>query len=99
MIISSSQINHLLKIYAQQSKVSAPGRKEAIKPAGKMDELVLSNQGQTIRLATQAIRETPDIRSEKVNELKEAIKTGTYNVSGEEVAEKLLGRRVVDELV
>lgn len=99
MIISSNQINHFLKIYGQQMKVNAPGRKEAPAGTGKADELVLSEQGKAIQLAAQKVRETPDIREDRVRELKEAIEKGAYSVSSEEIAEKLLGRRLVDELV
>ncbi len=44
-------------------------------------------------------RQAPDVRREKVEEVKGQIEAGTYKVSGEEIAEKLLSRLLVDELI
>lgn len=36
--------------------------------------------------------EAPEIRKDKVESLKEQIKSGTYNVKSEEVAEKIMSQ-------
>lgn len=60
------------------------------KTAGFSDALQLSQTGKDIQIVKQAIKEVPDIREEKINSLKEKLASGTYNVSGEELAEKVV---------
>ena len=49
--------------------------------------------------AIQAARQAEDIRPDKVEELKQAITTGTYEVSPDQVAEQMIHRALVDKLV
>ena len=43
-------------------------------------------------MAIAAVSESSDIREEKVAELKEAVASGTYNVSAAEIADKMVSR-------
>ena len=56
------------------------------------DKIEISSQAREIQVAMKALKETPEVREAKVNEIKAQIKNGTYNPSAEDVAEKLLGR-------
>ena len=38
-----------------------------------------------------AVKNAPDIRMDKVNEISAKIERGEYNVSGEDIAAKILG--------
>ncbi|NTW07812.1 MAG: flagellar biosynthesis anti-sigma factor FlgM, partial [Syntrophaceae bacterium] len=38
----------------------------------------------------------PDIREEKIQEIKKQIDNGEYNVSGEKIAGKMVGESIVD---
>ena len=38
------------------------------------------------------LAESPDVRSEKVDKLKDAVQNGSYNVDSEKIAEKILNR-------
>jgi flagellar biosynthesis anti-sigma factor FlgM len=42
--------------------------------------------------------ETPDIREEKVQELKRQIDTGKYSVNADKLAEKIVGESLIDIL-
>ncbi|BBF44948.1 negative regulator of flagellin synthesis [Lachnospiraceae bacterium KM106-2] len=53
------------------------------------DKLEISQMGKDYHVAKSAVNNAPDIRYDKVNKIKEAMKTGTYNVDMSEVAEKL----------
>lgn len=89
MIGPSNGINHILRIYRQE-KVEASNR--VSKPAsGKgKDEMVISEEARVLTAAQQAVRNAPEIRTEKVAALKEAIEKGTYRVPSDQVAEAIL---------
>ena len=56
------------------------------------DKLNISNAGKDLQVAKAAVGAVPDVRESKVASLKEAIKNGTYNVSGEEFADKIMDK-------
>ena len=77
------------QIYSN-SKVSKP---QAAKKTGDVrDTVSFSSIGKDIQVAKQAVNNAPDIREDKVASLKAAIKNGTYDVSGEAFADKLLAK-------
>ncbi len=54
------------------------------------DKLEISRVGKDYQVAKQIVAQTPDIREDKVKELKERIEAGTYEVSSEKLAQKLV---------
>ena len=54
------------------------------------DQLEISQVGKDYQIAKQAIKSVPDVREDRVNELKAAIAAGTYNVSDEDIADKII---------
>ncbi|MBQ7067261.1 MAG: flagellar biosynthesis anti-sigma factor FlgM [Lachnospiraceae bacterium] len=54
------------------------------------DAVQISQMGKDIQNAKQAVASTPDVREEIVAPLKASIQNGTYNVSSESFANKLL---------
>ena len=54
------------------------------------DKLLISSMGKDYNTARKALLSTPDIREEMIHSIKERIKNGTYEVSGEAFAEKIL---------
>jgi negative regulator of flagellin synthesis FlgM len=95
MMISDKQIQQVYRLYGSQAKVKM-GKIEKGQEPGAVDKVNLSTRGQEIQLALQSIKATPDIRQDRVEALHNAIKSGTYHVSSLEVAEKMLGRLIVD---
>ena len=51
-----------------------------------------ANLMRDIQVAKQAVKATPDVREDLVASLKAAVKNGTYDVSGEAFADKLLAK-------
>ena len=51
--------------------------------------LEISDFGKEYHVAKQAIRNVPDVREDKVQEIKKQLADGTYNISIEDVAGKL----------
>lgn len=54
------------------------------------DKLEISQLGKDYQVAKQIVAQTPDVREDKVNEIKQRMDAGTYDVSNEEVADKLV---------
>lgn len=74
--------------------------KKATKPSGGSfsDKLEISQKGKDYRVAKQIVTQTPDVREDRVNEIKKQIESGTYNIGMTEVADKVVNR-YFDELV
>lgn len=66
------------------------------KVSGKEDRVDVSEKARVLQKAKSAVDASPDVREEKVSELKKAIDEGSYNVSNEEVAESLIKKSIVD---
>lgn len=54
------------------------------------DRVEISQVGKDYQIAKQAVAQVPDIREDKVNQIKQAMISGTYNVGAKEVADKLV---------
>jgi negative regulator of flagellin synthesis FlgM len=54
------------------------------------DQVEISSIGKEYQVAKQAIANAADVRTEKINDIKKRMESGTYNVSMEEVADKVL---------
>ena len=62
----------------------------ASKTEKSRDQVEISSIGYDYQIAKQAVAETSDIREDKVAALSAKVKSGTYDVSNEAFAEKLL---------
>lgn len=78
-------------------KGRAQGAGEGI-PA-RSDEVTLSGGARDVARLSAAAQELPDVRSEKVEALQNALESGTYAVQGSAVAEKLLREVLIDTTV
>lgn len=56
------------------------------------DEVEISDFGKVYQTAKNAVNETSDVREDKIADIKRRIKNGTYDVSPEEFADKILER-------
>lgn len=54
------------------------------------DIVNLSSKAKNLHKITKILKETPDIREEKIRELKQAIKKGTYQTDSKKIAEKMI---------
>ena len=58
------------------------------------DKVSLSKESKDIQLAEEAVAAEPDIRTEKVDPIKQKVAEGTYEVNAEKVAESLIGATI-----
>lgn len=54
------------------------------------DRVEVSDKGRAMQVAAAALKRIPKIRADKVAALKARINDGTYQVSGEDIAERML---------
>lgn len=74
------------------SKINKVSKKGTV---SQTDKLEISQAGKDYQVAKQAVKEASDIRVDLVNDIKERLANGTYNVSDEDFADKLLERYCV----
>ena len=59
-------------------------------PPQQSENVSISQAGQEINQYTEAIAELPDIREERIAPIQTALKKGTYSVSSQDLADKLI---------
>ncbi len=82
-------ISQIQQVYgaSKPRKTSGTGR-----VSSGRDAVEISSIGKDIQTVKAAVKSAPDIRESKVADLKKQIEAGTYNVSGESFADKLLAK-------
>jgi negative regulator of flagellin synthesis FlgM len=97
MIISSSQIQNIMKVYGDNKSVKT-AKTQGGSGVSKNDEVILSSQAQEFGQIYQALKSMPDVRDDKVKDISGRIAEGNYSVEAKDVAEKMLGRILADNL-
>lgn len=82
--------NQIQQIYKSSKPNKAEGKKSASSKSG--DRFLISDTAKDAQTVKQAVANAPDVRAELVNPLKEQIADGTYEVSTEDFASKLLDK-------
>ena len=80
--------NQVQQVY--QTKCTGKTQKSA--SVSRADRLQISSFGKDIQTAKAAVASAPDIREELTAPIREKIKDGTYEVSNESFAAKLLSK-------
>ena len=66
-------------------------KKETVeKKTSRDDKIEISQVGKDMTVAKKAISEAPDLREDKVKAIKVQMEAGTYSVSSEAIADKLI---------
>ncbi len=97
MIISNKQVQNILQL----ERVNSLKKKDMLKDTNvvtKNDSLVLSGRAQELNFAKEQVLKSTGVRADKILELKKQIEEGNYQVSGSEIAAKMIGRSLVDEI-
>ncbi len=83
-----------IEAYNQVQQVYSPKKVAQVASAQKAyqttDNVEISSIGKDILTAKNAVKEAPDVRTELVEPIKEKIQNGTYDVSVDDFADKLL---------
>ena len=78
--------NKINQIYQTNEKVKV----YSIEKAKEKDQITISRAGRDYQVAKSALAKVPDVREDKVKELKARVEAGTYAVKDEDFAAKLL---------
>ncbi|MHB8917498.1 MAG: flagellar biosynthesis anti-sigma factor FlgM, partial [Desulfocucumaceae bacterium] len=73
-----------------------PREKELAAGAGE-DTLELSVQAREMQEIQAGLRETKDVRDEKVDRIKKEIEAGTYRMDARKIAEGIIKERLLDK--
>lgn len=76
-------------IYGDSAKIEKVTRVR--ETTSRKDELTISTIANDFNVALKALRQVPDVRQDKVNEILKKMEKGQYDVTSEEVAKKILG--------
>jgi negative regulator of flagellin synthesis FlgM len=85
------KIGNINNIIEPKKTRSAAGSKEA----KKEDSIQISTEGKQaaeLSKVAQAVKETPDVRLDRIQEIKEKIASGTYNFNDEKILEMVADR-------
>jgi negative regulator of flagellin synthesis FlgM len=64
--------------------------KEGASTRNEGDQIDISSRAKEIKRAVEAVKQVPDIRASKIEAIKRAVDSGTYDVKSEKTAENLL---------
>ena len=64
----------------------------------KADTVELSDMGKRVQEANKQLENIPDIREDKVAQLKEQVENGTYEVDAEKVADKMIRDSLLNDM-
>jgi negative regulator of flagellin synthesis FlgM len=95
-IFNNSNVNKAMQIYNNKATGKVNNAKGVEVPK---DELQLSNKAKEYQIAMKAFKNLPEVREELVNDLKNQMKQGSYNVTGEEIADKIIESVIIDRKI
>ena len=104
MKISNDQVKQVLDKYVRQieNQKSERAKGSAQKTETvrhNKDSVTITARGEETNRAREAYRKLPDVRKELVDEVKNKIKSGEYDITSKEVADKIVHRMIVDKMV
>lgn len=81
-----TRVSQILDIYSsnQTRKAERTGKSD------RKDVFSLSKEGKDFQIALNALSQVPEIREEKVQDIKQRIQSGNYNINVQELADKIV---------
>lgn len=85
-----------LQQYQKIEKVQAESNQNIGGNAAPEEKVNLSTKARDIQQLRDAINQLPDVREDKVRELKEQVEKGAYDANGQKIAEKMVAESLLD---
>lgn len=82
-------LNNVNNVYKSNKATKTYG---ASNVGGSKDTLAISDFAKELQVAKQAVDHAPDIRQARVDEIREQMEAGKYNVTASQLADKLLNK-------
>lgn len=86
------------KLQVKKAEASASRQTEAANPSPDTDRVELSAGSMDVQKAQEILQQTPSVRAEKVQALKEQIERGEYQVDPYKVADEMLVSLISDNI-
>ena len=101
MKINNEVKNSLLESLTKSKNIQTSQEADVQKKqsGGIADRVELSGSRDEINRIKEKVRTVPIVRQEKVDSIREAIQTETYNVKGELVAKSILKDHLLDQIL
>ncbi|MCX7923031.1 MAG: flagellar biosynthesis anti-sigma factor FlgM [Clostridia bacterium] len=90
------EFSKVFGVYDKQKNVNRVEKTAGV--ASKKDVVSISNQAKDFQTVMKAIKETPDVRKDKVDELAGKYQSGNYSVDGKDIADRIV-KSMVDKRV
>lgn len=90
----TGDVYNVSKVYDSKKPVGKIEKTSSVAP--KKDVVSISSNAMDYQTVTKALKEVPDVRQNKVEEFAEVYRSGSYDVSGREIVEKL-GKSIIDQ--
>ena len=95
MKITGNQVSSVSQVYLGKVKKVQAAETEVAKPKDKVE---ISAEAAAIDAARGIIADMPEIRADKVEELRQKIQDGTYQVDPDDIAAKMLAEQRLAKL-
>ena len=82
----------------QDKKTTQPPKDKTANQGVKTDTVDISDTAKRVNAAKEELNRIPDVREEKVAELRKQIENGTYKVDSEEIADKMIKDGFLNDL-
>ena len=92
-------LDNLAKSSGTKPKSDVTRTSATSKTTGIVDKVELSKSKEEVDRLREKIKAIPDVDSEKIAQMQQALKTDTYNPKGELVARKILQSQLLDEIL
>ena len=89
----------MIQQYQRNDTLNQTVDKQKTVPPAPEEKVEISKRAKDIQQVKNAIAGLPDVREEKVQELKSQIEKGTYAMNSAKVAEKMVGDSLLDIFV
>lgn len=76
----------------QMYQTSKPVKSNDASKSGFSDKLMISAKGKDIQVAKQAVENSADVREDKLAPIRTQLQSGTYEVSDEAFADKIVDK-------
>lgn len=88
------KINGIIRTYDNYKEQLTPSVQKSTQVKSK-DQVVFSENAKDFTTIYQKLSDVPEVRQDKVDQIKKSMEEGSYNVSSREVAQKILSQNKV----
>jgi negative regulator of flagellin synthesis FlgM len=97
--VKSNEFENILKNQGTNEAKTSNEIKTTPQISSGIDSVKFSSEAEKVKFVNDIVGKTPEIRQSKVDEIKAKIQKGTYDVSSEKLAQKLIDSGIAEKLM